>query len=305
MSKEKAVVFGGAGFLGSHVADELTKRGYGVVVFDLKKSPYIKEDQTMVIGDIADQKKVGEAIKGCQIAYNFAAIADLDKAKENPLETVKTNILGNAVILEATKRENVKRFVFASTIYVYSNAGSFYRSSKQASELLIENYNEVHGLPYTILRFGSLYGPRADETNWIHRAIKQAIAEGKISRPGLGEELRDYIHVYDAARLSCDILNDEYKNQHVIITGNQPIKVKDALRLIKEMFGNKIELEYLPQATLTGHYEISPYHFSPKLAKRIYSNNYVDFGQGILDLTKELYKKYSPHRKEDGFFTEN
>ena len=112
--------------------------------------------------------------------YNFAGIADLEKAKEKPIRTVETNILGNTIILDSCSENGIKRFVFASSLYVYSKAGSFYRSSKQACELIIENYHEEYCLPYTILRYGSLYGPRADENNWIYKVLNQALTESKI-----------------------------------------------------------------------------------------------------------------------------
>lgn len=294
--KTKVIVFGGAGFLGSHVADALSDRGYEVVIFDLKKSPYLKEGQISVVGDITDQKAVEEAMSGCHVVYNFAAVADMDEANSKPLDTVRYNILGNTILLEAAQKNNVKRFVFASTLHVYSRTGSFYRSSKQASELLIEDYQELYGLDYTILRFGSLYGPRAGDNNWIYKSIKQAISHGKITRPGDGEEIREYIHVYDAARLSCDILSGEYKNQHVIITGNQPMKVRDSMIMIKEILNNKIELEFSPQLSMAGHYQVTPYSFTPKMAKRIQSAHYVDLGQGILDLVGCIYKECSLER---------
>ena len=299
----KVVVFGGAGFLGSHVADVLTERGHEVVIFDLKKSSYLKAGQVSIVGDITDQKAVEKAVQGCEVAYNFAGIADMDEAKTKPLDTVKNNILGNTILLEASRKNGVKRFIFASTLYVYSKAGSFYRSSKQACELLVENYHEIYGLDFTILRYGSLYGPRATGSNWIYKILKQAFLEGKIIRHGDGEELREYIHVYDAARLSVDILNGEYKNQHVIITGNQQIKVKDLLIMVKEMLNNKINLEFLP-VDYSEHYEITPYAFNPKLAKRIQSNHYVDLGQGILDLMAEIYKEL-PHKKHNELYVKD
>jgi UDP-glucose 4-epimerase len=184
----------------------------------------------------------------------------------------------------------VKRFVFASTVYVYSDAGSFYRSSKQACELIIENYHEVFGLPYTILRYGSLYGPRAGETNWVYKTLKQAVTEGKITRYGDGEEIREYIQVEDAARCSVMILAKEFENQSVIITGYQPIRVKDIMIMIREMLGNKIELEFLPTDSSL-HYEITPYIFNPKVARRFISNSYLDLGQGLLQCLEEIYKK--------------
>ncbi len=287
----KVVVFGGSGFLGSHVADALSEAGHDVTIYDLIPSPYLRESQTMVVGSILDDQKVSEALEGCDAAYNFAGIADLNEAIRRPLDCVKANILGNAIILEASRMAGIKRFVFASSLYVYSKAGSFYRSTKQACELIIENYNEIFNIPYTILRYGSLYGPRADDKNFIYRILRQAFKDGKIIREGDGEEIREYIHVLDAARNSVAVLSEEFKNQYVIITGNQQMKMKDLLIMVNEMLDNKITIEYTPPKEHNLHYEITPYTFAPKLAKRIVSNTYLDLGQGILECIHNTYRE--------------
>ncbi len=286
----KAIVFGGSGFLGSHVADALTSAGYDTAIYDMKKSPYLQKNQEMIIGNILDKKAVTKAVAGCDVVYNFAGVADIEEAHSKPVETVENNILGNTIVLDACRQNKVKRFVFASTVYVYSNSGSFYRSSKQACELIIENYNEVYGLPYTILRYGSLYGPRADDTNWVHKTLKQAITEGKITRLGDGEEIREYIHVEDAARCSVTILAEEFKNQSVIITGHQSIRVKDIMIMIKEILHNKVKLEFVPTDSSL-HYEITPYTFNPKIARRFTGNTYLDLGQGLLQCLEQVYKE--------------
>jgi UDP-glucose 4-epimerase len=287
----KAIVFGGSGFLGSHVADALTGAGYETTVFDVVASPYLQKSQQMITGNILDKKAVEKAVAGCDVVYNFAGMADIEEAYNNPLETIESNVLGNTIILEACRTNKVKRFVFASTIYVYSSAGSFYRSSKQACELIIENYHEVFGLPYTILRYGSLYGSRAGETNWIYSALKQAVTEGKISRHGDGEEIREYIHVEDAARCSVMILDKEYENESVIIAGQQSMKLKDIMFMIKEILQNRIELEFVPTSSSL-HYTITPYKFNPKIARRLILNSYLDLGQGLLQCLDEVYKKH-------------
>lgn len=296
---EKAIVFGGSGFVGSHVADTLNDSGYKVSIYDCRKSPYLKDNQEMIVGDILDEKLVKKAVKDCQIVYNFAGIADIEEASQKPLESIKSNILGNAIILDACRKKKIKRFVYASSIYVYSKTGSFYRSSKQACELLIENYNEVFGLPYTILRYGSLYGPRADKRNFIYQVLKQALQEGQIVREGDGEDIREYIHIHDAAQCSVDILSEEFKNQYVIITGNQQMKVNDVLIMIKEILNNKIEIKY-KKPSYNYHYEVSPYAFAPKMAKRIVSPTYLDLGQGILQLVQDIYEEFNPHSTHDG-----
>lgn len=292
MIKMKAVVFGGSGFIGSHVADILSEKGYDVTIFDKKSSEYIKPKQRMILGNILDEKAVKKAVKDVPIVYNFAGIADIDDADEKPLETIKNNILGNAIILEAIRDQKIERYIFASTIYVYSNSGSFYRSSKQACELHIEDYSKKYGIPYTILRYGSLYGPRADERNPIYRLLKQALLENKISYWGKGEEIREYIHVEDAARCSVEILAKNFINQNVILTGQHPIKTKDLLEMINEIFGRKINIEW-GSKKVSAHYEITPYSFNPKIGRKYISSYYLDMGQGLLQCIEELYKKYS------------
>ncbi len=297
----RSIVFGGSGFIGSHVADALSKAGYEVAVFDIKHSPHLQKGQQMIVGDILDRKAVKKAVKGCDVVYNFAGVADIEQAKENPVEAVELNVLGNTIILDACRENGVKRFVFASSLYVYSAAGSFYRSSKQACELIIENFNESYGLPYTILRYGSLYGPRSDEKNWIHKILKQAVVEGKITRYGDGEELREYIHVEDAARYSVEILSKEFENEYMILSGNQLMKIKDLMLMIKEMMGNSIELEFLPVDSSL-HYEITPYSFRPKIAKKYAGCYHLDLGQGVLSMLGEIYKENFPYKKQNGLY---
>src|SRR3972149_5550506 len=136
----KAIVFGGSGFLGSHVADALTNAGYEVIIYDLKSSPYLIKSQEMIVGDIFDRLKVEEAVKSCDIVYNFAGIADIDDASQRPLDSVEYNILGNSIVLEACRKAKVRRFVFASSLYVYSKYGSFFVTLKQRCELIIAIY---------------------------------------------------------------------------------------------------------------------------------------------------------------------
>ena len=290
----KAIVFGGSGFLGSHVADALSSEGYEVIIYDRKESLYVKDTQRMIVGDILDDQKIQKAVKGCDYVYNFAGVASIEESSLNAKRTLEVNVLGNTNILDACRLHQVKRFIFASTLYVYSAEGSFYRASKQACELIIEAFAQGYGLNYTILRYSSLYGPRADESNWIYRILKQALEEKKITRHGDGKEIREYIHVWDAARLSVKILSPEFKNQCVIITGQQDLQVENLMIMIKEILNNEIELEFV-EGQDDSHYTMTPYKFNPKLAKRIFDSSYVDLGQGLLEMINQLYE--SQHGK--------
>lgn len=284
----RAIVFGGSGFVGSHVADALIEAGYNVRIFDLKPSPYLKPEQEMIIGDIMNFEQVLDAVDGCDYVYNFAGIADLDDATTKPIETVRLNIEGTVNILEACRQSAVKRFVQASTIYVYSNKGGFYRCSKQASELYIEEFHNKYGLDYTILRYGTLYGLRADMRNSIYRYLYQALNSRKIILSGDGEELRDYIHVHDAAKLTVKILDPEFRNMHLIITGHHPIKLKQLIDTIKEILSSyPIEVLYRPVAN-QAHYSITPYSYVPKIGQKLTTNCYTDIGQGLLECIHEM-----------------
>jgi len=294
-NSKKVIVFGGAGFLGSHVADTLTKKGYNVTIYDINESKFVNEKQKMIMGDILDRQQVNKVIKGSQYVYHFAGLADINEAKRKPVETVTSNILGTTYILEACREYKVDRIVFASSIYVYSDLGSFYRSSKQSCELLIENYFEEFGLNYTILRYGSLYGRRANEFNFIKNAITQALLEGKVDRKGDGSEIRDYIHVKDAAQASVEILKDDYNNSHIMIKGTQTIKAKELLMMINEIMGNQIQINFTKEKHYEGHYQLTPYSFRPRVAENYLLKTNYDLGQGLLDtiydIYKELYKK--------------
>ena len=286
----RILVFGGAGFIGSHVADALTREGHLVTIFDIQKSDYLIDNQKMIVGDILNRDTVRAAVKDSEVVYNFAAMADIQKALDNPVDAANFNIMGNMHIIDACREFSISRFMYASTIYVYSDHGSFYRSSKQACELFIENYHKEYDLDFTILRYGSLYGARANDFNFIRNCIRQALMEGRIVRKGDGEEIRDYINIIDAAKASVDALDADYKNSYLMITGAQTMKVKELLSMIKEIMNDEIELEF-NNDQMVGHYKITPYSFKPKVALKMAPKNFHDLGQGVLDSIYEIYQE--------------
>jgi len=291
------IVFGGGGFVGSHVADVLSEKGHNVNIYDIRPSKYLRPSQKMIIGDILDEKTVRESVKGMDVVYNFAGIADIGEAANKPVETVKYNILGNTIVLDAAKEADVKRFVYASTIYVYSESGSFYRCSKNACELYLETYQKEYGLDYTVLRYGTLYGSRSNSTNSVYRFIHQSLTEEKISYPGDGNEIREYINVLDAAHGSVEILDDEYRNEYVTFTGHHPMRVSEFFVMIKEILKKDIKVEYI-QPTSDEHYKMTPYTFIPKMGKKYVRQCYTDLGQGILLCMQEIYDQIHSHNEQ-------
>lgn len=287
----KILVTGGCGFLGSYVVDELESRGHEVVVFDRQPSSWLPKGRVFV-GDILNQSAVAEAIEGCDAVYHFAGLADLNKSIRSPVETVSLNIQGTVNVLEAAVAHRIGRFVFASSAYVFSQKGGFYGVSKKAAELLIEEYAKHYPIEYTIIRYGSVYGERADATNRIYRIIRQALIENRIDFPGDGTEEREYIHGRDAARLSADILDSKYRNSHVVLTGVERLSYSDLLLFIKEIMNNKIKISF-GDSEYQGHYVRTPYSFSPTVGVKVVANPCVDFGQGILECIETLHHEIS------------
>jgi UDP-glucose 4-epimerase len=278
-----ACVIGGSGFLGSHVADELSDAGYAVRVYDRRESHWLRSNQEMIIGDILDVTALRSATSGCDIVYNFAAIADLNDALEKPLQTVEVNVRGTVNALEACRVNKVPRFMYASTVYVYSREGGFYRCSKQAAEHYVEEYQRAYGVDFTILRYGSLYGPRSDETNALYAMVRDALERGIISYAGNRESIREYIHVADAARASVFALGEEFRNESVVLTGHQPMRVFDLLKMLAEILGMPDAVEFRDEH-YAGHYVRTPYAYLPKLGRRYAPTLHVDLGQGLVQL---------------------
>jgi UDP-glucose 4-epimerase len=295
-SKKNILITGSSGFLGSHIADALYNSGYNIVLFDKLPSPYKQSVHKEIVGDILNKDDINKAIKGCHLVYHIAAQADINTSSADPTQTMHVNIIGTQNILEAAKKHNIERVLFASTIYVYSELGSFYRVSKQACEKMIEEYQIEYGLNYTILRYGSLYGPRANKFNSILEFLTQALTHKKIIRRGDGQEIREYIHAKDAAQLSVQALEKIYINKHLIITGNQQTKVRDLLTMIQEIFQGDIKIEYANEEELH-HYEITPYAYKPQVALKIVPEIHHDLGEGLLDLIFDLEVQFEKEKK--------
>jgi len=285
---KRVVVVGGSGFIGSHVADHLSDAGYQVVIYDQIQSQWLRDDQEMVIGDVLNKDQINCTIAGADIVYNFAALADLNQALEQPIKTVNINILGNLNVMEACRIHGVKRFIYASTVYVNSSEGGFYRCSKQASEAYVEEYQKIYGLNYIILRYGSLYGLRADKTNGLYRIVQSALKNGIVSYKGDPDAMREYIHVEDAARASIDVLSDNFSNESIVLTGQEPIKVIDMLKILSEILGYPAESVEFIEDRYAGHYVRTPYVYQPKFGRKYIPPIHVDLGQGLLQVINDF-----------------
>ena len=274
--------------MGSHAADELSARGYAVTVFDRIQSP-LSSNQTMITGDMMDESVLESAFSGMDYIYYFAGVADIGEAKEKPYETINSNVMGVTLALKVAVASKVKRFVYASTMYVYSSHGSFYRASKQAAESIVKAFNESYGLEVPFLRYGSLYGPRSQKWNGLYKYVEQVVMKQKLSYGGTGKERREYIHVKDAARLSVDILSKNHRNKAVTVTGLQVLDSRTLAEMIFEIAGVEYNADFSENSVSADHYKITPYRYQPEQAIKMVPAEFIDLGQGIMELIEEIH----------------
>ena len=286
----KILITGGSGFVGSQLADYLSAKGHKVTIYDLKKSKWFNSKQIFIQGSLFSKNLI-KGIKNQDVIYNFAAISDIDEATKYPMKTAKTNIIGTLNILELIKNKKIKRFVQASSIYVNSNSGSFYRCSKKASEEFIEEYSKLYGIKYSIIRYGSIFGERSDLRNGVYKLIYLGVKNNKISYYGFKESIRRYIHVQDVCKGSLKILGKKYENSHILLTGNKDIKVIDLMKIISERLKiNKIEFR---NEKISGHYVKTPFTYKSKKGKYLKLNNMMNFKKSINNLITNIFENES------------
>jgi UDP-glucose 4-epimerase len=289
---KNVLVFGGFGFLGHYLVDELLNRGYEVTVADIHENEKLESKITYIKCDITSKENVENVFKNKQfdVVYNLAGFANLDTAIKYPLETIQLNVIGNMHILGQCVKNNISRFVYASSAYAMSNKGSFYGISKLASEKIVEEYLKKYSLPFTILRYGSVYSERSYENNYIYNLVKSAVLVGEINHNGDGNELREYIHAADASKLSVDVIESEdFKNLHVILTGNERMKRSDLFNMVKEILNDQVDINYKNDG-YHNHYNFTPYSFEPSVSKKLSANPHIDMGQGLLECVRSVHK---------------
>src|SRR5690348_13560903 len=256
----RVLVTGGSGFIGSHVVDKLRARGHEPVIYDLLPSPW-HEDGTVdtVLGSITDRESLERALHSCDAVAHLAAVADVNDVHAEPEDAERVNARGTVAMLEAARRAGVKRIVYASTIWVYSDCegeavdeetllpapSHLYTSTKLAGELYCKAYQELYGIDFTILRFGIPYGPRAREAAVIPAFVNKAFRGEPLTLAGDGSQSRRFVYVEDLADGVAVGLADVARNRVYNLASDENVTIKQIAERIKELLGD-VEIVHTP-----------------------------------------------------------
>ena len=197
----------------------------------------------------------------------------------------KNNIMGTVKILKASLKNKVKKIIFASSIYARSEQGGIYSTSKLSSEMIIEKLCKKFKLRFVILRFGTVYGERANKFNTVQNFIDDAKKKFKIYRETKGNEVRSYIHVKDVAKITYQTTKKKYENGYYNIFGGQKIIVKKLLNIIKEKIP-KLKIFYSKYDNRRYNYKINPFTYKLRKGKNIKLKKYINVQDGVSKLIK-------------------
>lgn len=278
--KKKCLVTGSSGFIASHLVDYLSKKGFLINLFDQKKPKHKFKNQKFYLADIKDLKALEKATKKVDILFHFAASADLINSNKYPFLAIDSNITGTVNVLKACVKNKIKKIIFASSIYAISEQGEIYSRTKLASEMIIESICKKYNIKYVILRFGTVYGERANKFNTVKNFIDQAKKNKKIFRNTQGKELRSYINVKDVIKIIFLLNQKRFENNYYNIFGNKKITVRKLLNIIKnKMPGTKIF--YSKKDNRKFNYKTNPFTYKLRKGKVVKLENYINLEEGL------------------------
>lgn len=252
------LVTGGSGFIGSHVVDALRRDGYVPRIFDLSASPFHRDVDT-VVGDLADTGALERAMRGCSAVLHLAAAADVGEVEKDPVEAERRNARCTLSVLEAARRAEVPRVVYASTVWVYSDVvadavdedtplchpAHLYTATKLAGELYCRSYRELYGLESTVLRFGIPYGPRARPAAVIPRFVEKALAGEALTVAGDGSQSRGFVYVEDLADGVVRAMCPSAANRTYNLAAQSEVTILELAETVSELVGD-VPIERVP-----------------------------------------------------------
>lgn len=248
------LVTGGSGFIGTHLVNLLSQNGHSVRIFDLRKP---KAKAKYVRGNILDSKALLSAAKGCDSIIHLAAQVDVQRSIREPLFDMRTNALGTLNVLEAARKIDAEKFVYASSAAVYGmperlpiseshpvNPISPYGISKLSGEKYVLGYSRLYSMDTLALRLFNVYG-KGQDTNSSYSGVITKFADAiKRNRPpvvfGSGAQTRDFVHVGDVSKAFMLALKSKKSGLAINIGSGREISVRELAKRMVAVSGKSL-----------------------------------------------------------------
>ena len=265
MSK-KYLITGGAGFIGSHLAEALSVDNK-VIILDNLRSGYKKNldgiEHDFVEGSVENRRLLEDVSQGVDCIFHLAALISVPESLEKPFETVSINVDGTLNVLEAAKKNKVRKVIFASSAAVYGDDPAMpkvetmlpaplspYAVTKLDGEYYCSIYSGNNWVETSVLRFFNVFGARQDPASKYAAAIpifiNQALQGKAINVFGDGEQTRDFVYVKDVINALTWLL-DKGNSEVYNISGEGIISINELALMINKMCKNESPVVYLPE----------------------------------------------------------
>ncbi len=271
LENAKIVVIGGAGFVGSHIVDQLLLEPVSsVVVYDnfvrgaRSNLKHIQDSRLEVVeGSICDRATLQETISGADYVFLLAALW-LYECVHEPRSAVEVNVVGTFNVIEAAKEAGVKKVIYSSSASVYGDAlftpmtedhpfnnRTFYGATKIAGEQFFRAFYEQHKLDYVGLRYMNVYGPRMDYRGTYVSVIMKVLDRiDKGLAPvifGDGSQSYDFVHVSDVARANILALKSNATDVNLNVGSGTKTSIKELVSMLLDITGSSLQPEYKPE----------------------------------------------------------
>ena len=265
MKYGRALVTGGAGFIGSHLVEELISEGLDVVVLDdlsVGSRDYVPEGAVFIEGSILDKKITGKAMDGVDVVFHNAARVSIRDSVKNFEVDAETNVMGTVNVLKCALDSEVEKIVYASSMAVYGDVDKLpikediqtkptspYGVSKLAGEGYCLNIGRENNMDVTVLRYFNTYGVRQTLTPYVGVVtifINKLLSGETPVIFGSGEQIRDFVHVKDVARANILAMGENASNQVFNIGSGMGRTINEIAKILAEKINPKAEFSNGP-----------------------------------------------------------
>jgi len=272
LNDSRVLVIGGAGFLGSHIVDQLTQESVrDIVVLDnfvrgtrANLSAAVRDTRVRVVeGSVTDLQALREAIRDVDYVFHLAALW-LYECVHQPRAALEVNVGGTYNVIEAAQQAGVRKLVYSSSASVYGDAvfipmteehpfnnRTMYGATKIAGEQFFRAFYEQHHLDYVGLRYMNIYGPRMDDKGAYVSVIMKVLDRIERGLPpiifGDGSQSYDFIHVHDVARANILALKSDATDELFNVGTGTKTSINELVHLLLQVTGAKVQPEYHPQ----------------------------------------------------------